>query len=112
MGRQAAELCGAWTRLLRLLLPVAAVALLALYSWRLRRAREDAEWEWEVARWAPHTGERRLAPGATHWFGSSLDWVALIPSPCARALPPSRCGSPPVRVPPAMLAPPPALLTD
>ena len=112
MGRQAAELCGAWTRLLRLLLPVAAVALLALYSWRLRRAREDAEWEWEVARWAPHTGERRLAPGATHWFGSSLDWAALIPAPCARALPPSRCGSPPVRIPPAMLAPPPALLTD
>ena len=107
MGRQAAELCGGWTRLLRLLLPVAAVALLALYSWRLRRAREDAEWEWEVARWHK-TGERRLAPGATHWFGSSLDWGALIPSPCARALPPSRCSSPPVRTPPATLAPPPA----
>ena len=112
MGRQAAELCGTWTRLLRLLLPVAAVALLALYSWRLRRAREDAEWEWEVARWAPHTGERRLAPGATHWFGSSLDWGALIPSPCARALPPSRCSSLPVRTPPGHACPSSRMLTD
>jgi isopentenyldiphosphate isomerase len=84
MGRQAGVLCALWSRGLRKLAAAALVLILGFFV---------------VATWV--SGDRGSGiDTSTHWFGSSLQWQALVPSPCARRMGggvdlPARCRNPP-----------------
>lgn len=87
MGRHAGALCALWTGGLR---RAVAISLLALALWGAARMSGPPAYS--------------AAGSSTHWFGSSLRWEALYPSPCAggllRARTPPRCDQPARAEPP------------